>query len=107
MAQRRDRGEGTFWQDKRGQWWAKATYEGRSRRARAATRSDAKAKAVALAAELRSGLADDVLTMTLQQWLTIWLAAKHTAQTEALWRSEARVRELEAALAAEQSEAHL
>lgn len=75
MAQRRDRGEGTFWQDTRGQWWAKATWEGRSKRARAASRADAKAKAVALAKELQSGLSDDVLAMTVQQWLTLWLEA--------------------------------
>ena len=77
MAERRDRGEGTFWKNKAtGQWWAKATHDGRSKRARASSRSDAKAKAVALAAELRSGLGDDVLTMTVQAWLTLWLAAK-------------------------------
>ena len=74
--QRRDKGEGGFWQDKHGQWWAKATHDKRTRRARASSRADAKAKAVALAAELALNLSDDILNMTVHVWLTLWLASK-------------------------------
>lgn len=59
-AKRRDKGEGSYWKDKHGQWWAKAERGGRRLRARAATRADAKAKAVALARELALDLSSDV-----------------------------------------------
>lgn len=73
---RRDKGEGSFWQDKHGQWWAKATHDRHTKRARATDRSDAKTKALMLAAELALELDDSILNMTLREWIVIWLAAK-------------------------------
>lgn len=88
--QRRDKGEGSFWQDQHGQWWAKAERDGRRKRARATSRADAKAKAVALAAELALDLSDDILNMTVQVWLSLWLAAKKSTVKPSTYEFYAR-----------------
>lgn len=71
--QRRDKGTGSFWQADNGQWWAKATRDGRTLRARATSRADARQKAKALAAELAEHADIDTARMTMQAWLTEWL----------------------------------
>lgn len=71
-AQRREKGTGSYWQDKHGQWWAKATRDGRTIRARAVDRADAKAKAKALAGELTASDIDTA-RMPMRAWLSHWI----------------------------------
>lgn len=72
-AQRRGKGEGSFWQDKHGQWWAKAERDGRRLRARASSRAEARAKAKELAEQLAAGTDVSTARLTIQVWLSQWI----------------------------------
>lgn len=73
MAKRRGKGEGSYWQDKHGQWWAKAERDGQRLRARAVDRADARAKAKALADQLASSTDAATARMTMRAWLSQWI----------------------------------
>lgn len=71
---RRARGDGSVYEDKNGQWWAKVPLGGgRTRRARAQNRSDAEKKRKELVAKRDAGLdiaaADQYVRDYLQGWL--------------------------------------
>lgn len=70
----RQRGSGSVYQDKHGQWWAKVPIgNGKNARARAADRKDAEAKRRAFVAKRDAGLNIAGGAQSVQQFLSMWL----------------------------------
>lgn len=83
MARRRTRGDGSAFQDKHGQWWAKIPLgNGKFRRARATDRKDAQAKLKQLITDRESGLDLRGGQRPVREWLEEWLEAKRGTVAE-------------------------
>lgn len=87
MARRRERGQGSVYQDKHGQWWAKVPIgDGRTRRARAASRKDADQKLKALIADRDEHRLDlSASQQSVRAWLEKWLEAKKQTIKPSTW----------------------
>lgn len=83
---RRPRGDGSSYQDKAGQWWAKVPLgNGGTRRARCADRQEAEATRKRFVAERDAGTDLRAAQMPLKQWLEHYLTAKQGAVAETTW----------------------
>jgi site-specific recombinase XerD len=86
-AKRRQRGDGSAYQDRHGQWWAKLPLgDGRTRRARCADRKDAEAALKRMRAdrdEHRMDLSGS--QQSIRAWLETWLEAKRGTVAESTW----------------------
>lgn len=80
MPKRRTRGEGSTFQDKHGQWWAKVPFgQGRVRRARATSRKEAEAILKSLLKDRDDYRLDlGSSQQSVQAWLEQWIAAKQS-----------------------------
>lgn len=87
MAGRRARGEGSAYQDKHGQWWAKVPLGNRqSRRARCTDRKDAEATRKKLIADRDEHRMDlSASQQSVKAWLEKWLEAKEGAVAPRTW----------------------
>lgn len=75
--QRRERGQGSVYQDSTGQWWVKVPIGGgQTRRARAATRSEAERRRKEFVAERDAGVNLRASQQTLRVYLAHWLTDK-------------------------------
>lgn len=87
MARRRQRGAGSTYQDKHGQWWAKVPIAPkRTRRARCADAKDAEATRKKLIAD-RDGYRMDLSAsqQSIKMWLEKWLEAKKETVKASTW----------------------
>ena len=87
MPRRRTRGDGSAYQDKHGQWWAKLPIgNGRTRRARAADRKDAESKLKKLIADRDDYRIDlSASQQSVRFWLEGWLEAKRESIAASTW----------------------
>jgi integrase len=87
MARRRERGAGSAYQDKHGQWWAKVpTGRGKTRRARAVDRKDAESKLKKLIEDRDRHRMDlSASQQSLTTWLERWLEAKKETVKPSTW----------------------
>lgn len=88
MARRRARGEGSAYQDRDGQWWAKFPIgNGKTRRARCAHRKDAEATLKKWAADRDEYRLDlSASQQSVRAWLEKWLAAKKETVKASTWQ---------------------
>ena len=87
MARRRARGDGSAYQDKHGQWWAKLPIGNkRNRRARATDRKDAESKLKTLIEDRDRHRMDlSASQQSLTTWLESWLEAKRETVAPRTW----------------------
>lgn len=87
MARRRARGDGSAYQDRKGQWWAKVPIgNGKTRRARAADRKDAESKLKKLLSDRDDHRMDlSASQQSVARWLESWLEAKRDTVAPRTW----------------------